>query len=209
MSSFFSADSPAMRFLDHMKDLILLNLIFLLFCIPVVTIGPATTALYTVARKMVAGEWPKVWKTFTKAFKECFRKSFLMSLCLLLPTGLLFFYLLMTISGSSKDTAFLTILCGIAAIILGFICSYAYPLSAYFENTIGQTLKNAMLLPMANPLRAIAVTGLNLLPLLLFLLLTELFIRIAIIWIVIGFALTAFINCRILSPFFNKFISEE
>ena len=209
MLNFLHTDSPVMRFLEKLKDLIVLNLIWLAFCIPVVTIGPATTSLYMVARKMVRGDWPKVWPAFITEFKQCFRKSFIMSLCLLLPTALLIIYLFMTFSGSFKETLPLTVICGIAAILLGFVCSYAYPLSAYFENTVMQTLKNAMLLPLTNPLLAIVVTGLNLLPWLLLLLNTELFIRICIVWILIGFALTAYINCRLLAPFFSRFIPED
>lgn len=209
MFNFINYDSPAMHFMIKLKDLILLNLVWLLFCLPVVTIGPATTALYTVARKMAQGDWPKVWSTFTKEFRQCFRNSFLMSLCLLIPTGLLGLYLFMTISGTVRETLFLTILCGIASLVIGFVISYAYPLSAYFENTVGQTLKNAMLLSIMSPLRSLAVTVLNAIPVLLFLLLTGLFIRICIVWILIGVALTAFINCKILEPFFNRFILTE
>ena len=198
-----------MRFLEKLKDLILLNLIWLVFCIPIVTIGPATTAMYAVARKMARGDWPFVWTTFFREFKQCFRKSFIMSLCLLLPEALLGVYLFMTFAGSFEETLPLTIICGIAGILLGFVCSYAYPLSAYFENTVSQTLKNAMLLPMTNPFLALAVTGLNLLPVLILMLFTELFIRVIIIWAVIGFALTAFINCKLLTPFFSRFVPEE
>ena len=209
MFDFLRSDSPVMRFLDKLKDLIVLNLIWLVFCIPIVTVGPATTALYTVARKMARGDWPKVWPTFIGEFKQCFRKSFLMSLCLLLPAALLCFYLFMIFAGSFEETLLLTVICGIAAIILGFVCSYAYPLSAYFENTVFQTLKNAMLLPMTNPLLALAVTALNLLPFLLLLLSVELFYRICIIWVIIGVALTAFINCKLLAPLFSKFVPDD
>ena len=208
MFNFLRTESPVMRFLDKMKDLIWLNLIWIAFCIPVVTIGPATTSLYMVARKMARGDWPKVWRTFITEFKQCFRKSFLMSLCLLVPEALLGIYLFVTVSGPPGEAITLTVLCGIAGILLGFICSYAWPLSAYFENTVPQTLKNAMLLPMTNPLLALAVTALNLLPWLLLLLVTDLFIEVFIIWLVIGFALTAFINCKLLTPFFSKFTPD-
>ena len=50
----------------------------------------------------------------------------------------------MVVSGTVEETLPLTILCGIATLLLGFICSYAYPLTAFFENTVLQTLKNAM-----------------------------------------------------------------
>ena len=209
MSNFLDTDSSPMILMDKLKDMILLNLIWLLFCLPVVTIGPANTALYCVARKMARGDWPKVWKTFTEEFKACFRKSFLLWLCLLPPAALLLFYLIMTLSGSVRGTLLLTILFWIAGLLLGFICSYAWPLTAYFENSVGQTLKNAMLLPLMNPLIAIAVTFLNLLPLLLYLYFTALFVRICVYWLLLGFAVTAFLNCRLLAPFFIQFIPDE
>ena len=46
-------ENPVIAFLNKMADLILLNLIFLLCCIPVVTIGPAITALYAVSLRWV------------------------------------------------------------------------------------------------------------------------------------------------------------
>lgn len=51
----FNPDSPMMRALGVVWDLIVLNLLFLVCCIPVVTIGPAITALHYVTTKM-AGE---------------------------------------------------------------------------------------------------------------------------------------------------------
>ena len=55
MRGVFNPDSPLMRALGVVWDLIVLNLLFLVCCIPVVTIGPAITALHYVTTKM-AGE---------------------------------------------------------------------------------------------------------------------------------------------------------
>ncbi len=55
MRGVFNPDSPMMRSLGVVWDLIVLNLLFLVCCIPVVTIGPAITALHYVTTKM-AGE---------------------------------------------------------------------------------------------------------------------------------------------------------
>ena len=55
MRGVFNPDSPMMRALGVVWDLIVLNLLFLVCCIPVVTIGPAITALHYVTTKM-AGE---------------------------------------------------------------------------------------------------------------------------------------------------------
>lgn len=48
MKSIFNLDSPVMTILTEIADLIILNLIYLFFCMPIVTIGAATAALYRV-----------------------------------------------------------------------------------------------------------------------------------------------------------------
>ena len=48
MSSFFNMDSPVMRFLSRLCDLMILNILCLICCIPIVTIGASITSLYPV-----------------------------------------------------------------------------------------------------------------------------------------------------------------
>ena len=50
--SFFSLDSKFMQALSRIADLILLNLVFLVTCIPIFTIGAASAALYSVAFRL-------------------------------------------------------------------------------------------------------------------------------------------------------------
>jgi uncharacterized membrane protein YesL len=52
MQKYFSPDSPFMSFIGKLADTLLLNILWLLFCLPVFTIGPSTAALYTVTLKM-------------------------------------------------------------------------------------------------------------------------------------------------------------
>ena len=53
---FLRIDGPVFRFLETIANLLLLNLLFVICCIPVVTIGPALTATYYVALKIVRQE---------------------------------------------------------------------------------------------------------------------------------------------------------
>ena len=69
-------ENPVIAFLNKMADLILLNLIFLLCCIPVVTIGPAITALYAVSLRSVRYGDGYVIQTFFRSFKQNFKQSF-------------------------------------------------------------------------------------------------------------------------------------
>ena len=56
--NFFVIDSPVMRFLGRIGDIIILNLVFVVTALPVVTIGAAFSALYAVAMNLARGEDP-------------------------------------------------------------------------------------------------------------------------------------------------------
>lgn len=91
MSSFFNMDSPVMRFLSRLCDLMILNILCLICCIPIVTIGASITALYSVTLKMVKGEDSYIAKGFFKGFRQNFKISTIIWLILLVIGALLAF----------------------------------------------------------------------------------------------------------------------
>ena len=209
MGHLFKLDSPLMRFLSNATDLVALNLIWLICCVPVITIGPSTAAMHCVARDIAKGEWPPVLKTFFREFRSNFKQSLLVFLILLIPVCMAAAYLLMFASGGLDHIPVLKYLCVLAVVIIALVCSYVYPLLAHFDNTVGNTLKNAFLLPLANPFLAVVVTALNLLPILVLLINPELFSRCVIFWMLVGCALTAVINAKMLGPFFARMTPTE
>lgn len=209
MGHLFKLDSPVMRFMSNVADLVALNLIWLVCCVPIITIGPACTAMCYVARGIAAGDAPPVLKTFFRAFRENFGQSLALFLILLIPVCLAAAYLLITVSGGLEHIPVLKYLCVLAVVIIGLVCSYAYPLLAHFDNTVGATLKNAFLLPLVNPFLALVVTALNLLPVLLLLVNAELFARCVIFWLLVGCALTAVVNAKMLGRLFARFAPAE
>lgn len=209
MGRLFRPDSPAMRFMSNVADLVALNLIWLICCVPIVTIGPACTAMCYVARGIAKGEGPVILKTFFRAFRENFRQSLVIFLILLLPLCMAGVYLLMAASGGLEHIPVLKYLCYLSIAIVAVVCSYVYPLQAHFENTVGNTLKNAFLLPLANPFLALVATALNLLPVLLLLINAAMFARCVIFWLLGGCALTAVINAKMLGPFFARLALAE
>ena len=209
MGRLFHPESPLMRFLGNLADLIALNLLWLICCVPIITVGPSTTAMYCVARDISKGDWPPVLKTFFREFRSNFKQSLLVSLVLLIPVLLLGAYLLMLVSGGLEHIPLIKYLCYLAVAIIGFVCSYAFPLLAYFSNTVGNTLRNAFLLPLANPFLALVVTALNMLPVLVLLINPGLFSRCVIFWMLVGYALTAVINMKMLGSLFARFAPPE
>ena len=75
MKNFFSMDAPLFRILSTLYDLIILNLLTALGCLPVVTIGASLTAMHFVLIAMVRDEEPDIARSFLRSFRENFRQS--------------------------------------------------------------------------------------------------------------------------------------
>ena len=73
--SIFAQEGKLARFLNRLGDLIWLNVLTMVFCIPVVTAGAAVTAMYQVSLRMVKNEEGKIGASFLQGFKENFRQS--------------------------------------------------------------------------------------------------------------------------------------
>ena len=84
MGGFFSLDSKFMQAMSRVADLIILNVIYLVTCLPVVTIGAASTALYTVCFRLGTDREGSLVKGYFRAFRDEFRQATLIWLFLLL-----------------------------------------------------------------------------------------------------------------------------
>lgn len=56
MGSILGIDGPVYHFLSRVVELILLNIVFILFSLPIVTIGASVTAMFSITLKMVSEE---------------------------------------------------------------------------------------------------------------------------------------------------------
>ncbi len=72
---FFSVDSPLMQALNRMADLLWLNVLTVLCCIPIVTVGASLTAMHYMLLKIVRDEETYVTRGFFKSFKNNFRQA--------------------------------------------------------------------------------------------------------------------------------------
>lgn len=88
MGGFFSSDGPLYQFLDKIGHLILLNVIWLLCCLPVITVIPATTAFYYATIKSIRRGHGYAYKEFFTSFKNNLARGVPLSL-VLVALGLL------------------------------------------------------------------------------------------------------------------------
>ncbi|MBO5166726.1 MAG: YesL family protein [Lachnospiraceae bacterium] len=140
---FFSVDGALYKFLSRLWDMIKLNFLWLLFSLPIVTIGAATVAAYSVTLKMVDESEGYVARQFVKAFKQNWKQG--------IPLGLLAIfcsyvvYLDFEMFNKIENNPIILAIFGIvAAFVFGLAFIYAFPLSARYENTLLGTLKNSV-----------------------------------------------------------------
>ena len=146
----FKLDSPLMNFLGKVCDIMILNVLVIVFSIPIFTAGAAITAAYSVAYKMVKNEEGHITKGFFKAFKENFKQSTAIWLIFLAVFFILFFdYRIMFYSEVELNEL---IQYGVIAVtvILAMGFSFVFPLQARFSNTVKNTIKNSFLMALSH-----------------------------------------------------------
>ena len=208
MGKFFNPDSPLMGYLNQMADLVILNILTIVCCIPVVTIGAAMTALYETAGKLQREEG-NLYSGYFRAFKSNFKQATALWLLFLLVGALLlfsiYFYSVVTVIGGQVLMSLSVMLFFLWAAAIAWL----FPLQSRFANTIFGTLRNAFMFAVAYLPRSIAMVVLNLLPWVLLLFFTSVFYSVSIFWIVIGFALTAYTNLLLINKPFAAQIAKS
>jgi len=139
----FSIDGPLYNFFSRLLDMIKLNFLWLLFSLPVVTIGASTAAAFAVTLKMVDEREGYIAKQFWNAFKANLKQG--------IPAGLmnLFFvyalYLDFQLFHAVEGNPIYFLILGIVGSVICFgYFIYAYALLARYDNTLLKTLKNSM-----------------------------------------------------------------
>ena len=185
------------KFGTELADMILLNLLWLVSSLPLVTIGASTTALLSVNFSKLKMQEGELIRSYFTAFKKNFRQAtgiFLFLVFLVLDGWILYRYLF---AGSQVLRMVLTA----CAVVLTAMSLYLFGLQAYFKNTVVQTFVNGLGLSF----RHFGGT-----------------LKLAVLWAAIllfsryvfppfllaGVGLGANISCRILHGIFEKYTTD-
>lgn len=146
---FLRPDSEFMNAVSTCADYVILNVLCLIFCLPVVTAGAAMTAKYYVSMKMVRGEEPAVTKSFFHAFRQNFRQSLAVwgilggILCLLA----LDWYLIVNAETGTMNPVFSVLLAVLTLLVLG-TAFCAFPLLARFQMSTKEVIRGGAVFTM-------------------------------------------------------------
>lgn len=194
----FDPNGKMMEMLWKPIHIMFLNLLWVLFSLPVVTAGASTVALYTVLFKMKNGTEGKLFWDFWEAFRTNFRQATALWLIIVFAaivfTTDIFFFVNM---GGFTGTFFAMIFLGLDVALL-MMSMYVFPLQAVFDNKTGTTLKSALFLSFRHLGWTVVLLTLYVLT----------FVCVWIFWIAIlwfVFGLAAFINTGIFDRIFKRY----
>lgn len=204
MKEIFRLDGPLVRFLSTLADMIIISLLWLLCSLPVVTVGASTVALYTITMRYQEDDSALISRFF-RAFKENLKKGSAAGLVFLVMAVLLFLDFRI-VAGMSEMVQAMKTAVWIVAAFCAATCIYTFPLLAGFEQTLFQTLKNALFMAILNLPATILVLLLHGVPVLAAILNPEMFISYALPFLsFMGVGTIAFLTSRIMKRVFAKY----
>lgn len=207
MDNLFRYDNKFFEILGRITDIVILNLLCIISCLPIITIGASVTAAYSTAIKMIKEEETYIVKEFIRNFKENFKTSTIVWTLMLIIGGVLLFdfYISKLILNEliSKVLQFIFIM---ISIVYTFTLTYVFPIISKFENTVKNTMINSTLISIQNLPYTVIIIILNLSPFLLTYLFSSYWGHIIFLYTIIGFGMIICTNSIFFDKIFNKLI---
>lgn len=209
MRNFFNMDNGFFRALSRVADLMILNILFIICCLPIVTIGAALTGMNYVTLKMAENEEGYVAKGFLKSFRQNFRQATIIWL-IMLAIGIVFvldFLIMRNAAGTAVDILRILILA--VAILYLILLIYVFPTLARFDNSIKITMKNAFIMAIADLPRTLVMLVITVGSVILTFFNAYTLWYGLMVWLLLGFALVAFANSYFMKKVFAKYTPKE
>lgn len=207
---FLSYDSKFSRIMTRISELVLLNFVFILTSLPLVTIGASISAMYSICLKMARNEEGHIIKGYFKGFVENFKQASIFWLFFLMAySSLYIIYLAAYVNGLTMAKIYL-VLCS----ILGFQCFLfffiAFPLLVTFQNNIKGIISNALSLEISNFPKVFTASLIIIVPVFIsFGINTRIMEYALLFWILIGFSVVIFFTSFYLNKIFEPYMKMD
>lgn len=206
MTKLFSTEGKIYSGMERIYQILLLNIIFVISCLPIITIGVATASAYGTAYKMITHSEGVLYKEYFRQLKVNAKPATKMWMLMLMTIGVgfLFFPYIQVFMIGNKIAYYLLMLLLTFLILMSL---YVFPLIARFDNTMFGTIINAMILslkhlPQSIIVFFITVGGIVIVPIFL--------PKLLFAWLFTGIGTVIYINSNVLIKVFNKYdITEE
>jgi len=204
LEKMFNYENPVWQFMNRVADLLILNFIFLIFSIPIVTIGANYTALTYTMLKIVKNEDTYIWREYWSSFKSNFKQATQMWLIfipfILILSCDVFFWVMDVKEGTGLFPKVLKVTTVIVIFIVFAVIIYAFPVLSHFDNTVKNSMKNALIISVINIPYTLYFMVLMIAPIVAVLM----EIRLIMAYVMFGFSLPSFMACLGWKKIFKK-----
>lgn len=201
--------SKLQRGLETFGNIFLVNILFILFSIPIVTVGASLTAMYTVMLRIVRKEDSVTGRGFVNAFRENFKKATVIWLMVIAACVVIYGELVYVTNFTGPIVQFYSILAMVEVVLLVITLPFLFPLVARYDNTVWNTIKNAFLLSVSNLGAWLKVALAWFAPIALSAYYPVLFFSTWYLWIIIGFGLIGFGTSHTINRVFKRAMEQQ
>jgi len=210
LSTLFSADSDLMRGLTKLADVMILNFLFIVTSLPVVTLGASLTALNFTAMRIGTGECVSVSADYFRSFRRNFRQASVIALVLAVLSGVLAAWYVVL---STYTLLPLAELIGFALwylLVFNFaiMTLFVFPYLATFEGRTRDVFRNARLIAVALTLTSLICLATIALSATATLFYPQI-VGFGLFWLLVGFAGIAVVNGLMFTRVFGTYIAAS
>ena len=210
MKSLFNLDNPFMQAMARIGDLMILSVLTLVLCLPVVTFGPAVTALFKTVYDLTKDACGGTIATYFRAFKDNFRQSCIVGVAMLAAAAAFVCdFILLRLYYSGRAYQVLLALIVILFLMVMCVTAYMFPLISRYSNTLSEHLRNASILLIVNFPRTVLSVLAHLSPLLMFYFRPEFMLQTLVAWIFLAPGLIAQVDSYLFMPIFDQLEKDK
>lgn len=186
-------------------DLMILNWLWFFTSLPIITVGPATCAMYAVTLKLARGEHAHTVKDFFRYFRENFKSAFLLGLLAIVMAIIAWGDYVFALGQTGPlQTVYLVLAVIILAALLTLGC-YGFALQAMFENPLKRQIKNAFTLAFLSPGKTLMMWLISIFPWAALIVMPKVVIAmLGFLYLIFGFSGPVWLNSRLLRDVFDK-----
>lgn len=138
MNQLFSTDGAVYRFLTTTGNIILATVLWMVGCIPVVTIGTSTAAFYYTMVKSVRKDVGYVHSEFWRGYKLNLKKGVAATVLLLVLGVLLGLEMWLVLENGVEVSRMWYTLSGLLMLLMALITLYLFPVMSRFDMKLGK-----------------------------------------------------------------------
>lgn len=197
------------RFLRNACDLMILQFLWIVCSLPVLTIGPATSALFSVMLKIAGDEPVATAREFFESFKTNFRQAFVLGLIALFGAAVAYSDVVYALALEGNMRTVFLIASGIFIGIWLIFTTFTFPLQARYDNTLKMHIRNAFLAAFCAPGKTLLMWLVYAIPVALLIFALQFVIYIGWAYLLFGISLPVYINSKTLRDIFDRLVGGQ